>query len=162
MINWKNPINQPVSQQALLTVSTNRHLDLHSLFSSPFALLPSLACLPLSLLPLPASLPLFTQPPSSSPPPPSHTLPWGTRLPLFSPLKDEVERRLLLGWLDLANSPLVKQVVFGLRGMPVPLYFHISFKFHPPYTPHTQHTHTHTYTYTPHTHTHIHSTHTSH
>lgn len=51
MINWKNPINHPVSQQALLTMSTHRHLDLHlshSLFLS-FDFLSLFHCPPLFL-----------------------------------------------------------------------------------------------------------------
>lgn len=49
MINWKNPINHPVSQQALLTMSTHRHLDLHLYFYfSPSLLIfyPSFPLLP--------------------------------------------------------------------------------------------------------------------
>lgn len=60
MINWKNPINQPVSQQALLTVSTNRHLDLHSLFFSPSLSLPPSAS-PSSALSLSPTTPVGLQ-----------------------------------------------------------------------------------------------------
>lgn len=51
MINWKNPINHPVSQQALLTMSTHRHLDLHLSLSFSLSLLifyPSFSLLPSS------------------------------------------------------------------------------------------------------------------
>lgn len=107
-----------------------------SFLPSPASLSPSFPLLPLCLSLL---SPHHHLPPT----PPSPTLPEGSRLPLFSPLKGGLEGRLLLAWLDLANSPLVKQVAFELCAVPAPLYFHTSFKFHPPHT--THHTHRETY-----------------
>ena len=82
MINWKNPINHPVSQQALLTLSTHRHLDLHlslPLFLSLSLLIfyPSFSLLPSSYRAIQTPLCLHTRwtwiaivskPPSHKPP----------------------------------------------------------------------------------------------